>query len=197
MHKEYMNRFFVRFQEFRSEAEQIVQNACDTPSRTMELQNQLVQLYKEKVGAKGVEDCYAVLMYAAQMHVARAFTPVVDIQQGNVDDVDSSVSIGSSMLMAFANLDIGGGSGGSVTSSLVGSTASTSVNLGPNHGRIDETMHTHGALPVTAHQGSHSGSVESMDTGTNSNDMMLSSEDPNRESGAHSTSSMSEDKDLV
>ena len=93
-----MNRIFDRFREYRSEAEQIVQNACDTPKRTMEFQNQLVQLYTEKVGAEGVEDCYAVFMYANRMHVARALIPVVNIQQDNVDDVDSTGSIGSSIL---------------------------------------------------------------------------------------------------
>jgi hypothetical protein len=190
-----MNRFFDRFGEFRSDAEQIVQNACDTPKRTMEFQNQLVQLYTENVGAEGVEDCYAVFIYGGQLHAARALMSVVNIQQ--VNDVDSTGSIGSSSLIAFGNLDIGEGSGGSVSSSILGSTTSTSVDSGSNHGRIDETMNTHGALPLTAQHGSHSGSVQSMDTGTNSGDMILSIEDPNRVSGAHSTSSMSEDKDLA
>ena len=121
-----MNRIFDRFREYRNEAEQIVQNVCDTPKRTMEFQNQLVQLYTEKVGAEGVEDCYAVLMYANQMHVARELIPVVNIQQGNDNDVDSTENIGPSSLIAFGNLDIGGDSGGSVSSSIVGSTTSKS-----------------------------------------------------------------------
>ena len=66
-----MNGFFVRFGELRGEAEQIVKNVCDAPLRTMEFQNQLVQLYTEKVGAVGVEDCYTALMFAAQMRVLK------------------------------------------------------------------------------------------------------------------------------
>ena len=182
-----MDRFLVRFGEFRREAEQIVKNACDAPLRTMEFYTQLVQLYTEKVGAVGVEDCLNALMSAAQIRGAQTFMPVVDVQHGNVNDVDSAMSIESSVAAGVTNLGNGAGSGDSMSTSIVGSsTTSMSVDdLGLNRGyigagRTDGTLDTRNALPNAAHRGSHAGSMQqSMDTkGATTND---ASEDLDRE----------------
>ena len=112
--------------------------------------------------------------------------PVVAFQHDNGNDVDSAMSIESSVAAGVTNLGTGGGSGDSMSTSIAGSsTTSMSVddlglNRGIGAGRTDGSMNTRNALPNSAHRGSHAGSMQqSMDTkGATTND---ASEDLDRE----------------
>lgn len=99
LYKAFVNAFFSRFGNSRGAAEQIVNNASNTPHRLMEFHIELNQLYMVNVGSAGLDDCGIALFYAIQLQQVlqmrnnRESLPVEEIERSNVQDTDSSVGM--------------------------------------------------------------------------------------------------------
>jgi hypothetical protein len=138
-----VNSFFDRFGDSRGVAERIINEACDTPSQLFDLHSELRQLYIDKVGAPGVEDCGTAIMCMKHLHVARSIggnqEPLpVEIGQSSVQDVDSSVSMmsvdSSNVAMGSATHDNETGSNEDVD---VSNTLTGPVAHGSGTGNVD------------------------------------------------------------
>jgi hypothetical protein len=168
-----MNRFFARFGNGRTSAEEIVSAAIIAPPLQMiELHAQLIQLFKDNVGIHGIEDCIVAFTYAGQLRLihrlnkSRLSLPVFEIEQrttgSSMQDIDSSVGMSEV-----------------ATGTTTRATGTESV----------DSMDASNTL--ASPRGNVAGSVESMDTSNTLPPVMLT----NPDNDARSTASMSLDMD--
>jgi hypothetical protein len=168
-----MSRFFARFGNGRTSAEQIINASLDaSPLQMIELHAQLIQLFKNNVGIHGVEECVTAAVYAGQLRFihrlseSRLSLPVFEIEQrttgSSMQDTDSSVGMSEV-----------------ATGTTTRATGTESV----------DSMDASNTL--AGPRGNVAGSVESMDTSNTLPPVMLT----NPDNDARSTASMSLDTD--
>jgi hypothetical protein len=132
-----VSSFLVRFGDCSGAAEHIITAAVDAPPLLMlELQTQLIQLYKDNVGVEGIEDCLTALVYAFHLFHARRFNdsreplPVLEIEQrtSNMQDTDSSVGMSEVAIGATTSAPDTGSTESMVASNTLMSTDRNSAS---------------------------------------------------------------------
>ena len=94
-----------------------------------------MKLYTESVGEEGLDDCLIAIIYAVQlsfyqMQVVPESLPVLEIEQSNVNDTDSSLGMSEGTSNVVMGSTTGAQSDGQETGSSVNMSLGTSTSNG-------------------------------------------------------------------